>query len=530
MNAIDSLVEDFLAHHFTFRPVDATFMGIPGHDDRLPPADPESSEREAAGLAALKRRLDAISAPTKGAEAVEHSILRSHLTHASRELQERSHFDDPTWYSGEAAFGIISLLLPSAAAPTPENLAARLRAIPEFLGNGGRHLKGAAAHPDWVDRARRESRAMIRLLGNGIRRHPLWKDEMADAAEAAAAAFAVFDVSLAAVAPANPAAGRDYLAFIMREVHQLDITPEDAEAAAWERFRKLGEEMVAAARKLDASKSWRDLLQGLDRERPPPSTVADTYRLWHDKVMEGAGHLVTPATEYDLEFRPLPDWARDVFGDTYFLFYRSPPAANPGRGSVYWVAGEGQNLSTIKQTHAIHHASIGHHTHNARARNAPSKLARLAETGVARGVAFLSAGTTGEGWACHAQHLAAEIPGILNPVETEIMLRDMERRNCGALIGDIRLHTGRWSLAEMRRFYAEEGGFGAGRVYGETVRNSIFPGTRVMYWLGQEAIRKARAAWAGKTADFHDALIGCGHPTIKAALAEIMPSSGIARR
>ena len=94
----------------------------------------------------------------------------------------------------------------------------------------------------------------------------------------------------------------------------------------------------------------------------------------------------------------------------------------------------------------------------------------------------------------------------------------MERRNAGAVLADIRLHTGRWTLAEMRRFYSEEGGFGAGRVWGETTRNSIFPGTRIMYWLGQEAIREARAAWTGNDRDFHDRLISYGHPTMNAAL------------
>ena len=77
---------------------------------------------------------------------------------------------------------------------------------------------------------------------------------------------------------------------------------------------------------------------------------------------------------------------------------------------------------------------------------------------------------------------------------------------------------GRWTLAEMRQFYSEEGGFGAGRVWGETTRNSIFPGTRIMYWLGQEAIREARAAWTGTDRDFHDRLISYGHPTMNAAL------------
>jgi uncharacterized protein (DUF885 family) len=521
MGEIDKLVDEFLAHHFAFRPVDATFMGILGHDERLPPADAAAAAREAEQIAALRARLEAIPPPAQGGPAIDHSILQSHLRHRARELAERSHYKDPTFYSGEAAFGIISLLLPSAAAPSLDSLAARLAAIPAFLAAGRERLEGATAHRDWCARASKECRAMINMLGRGLRAHPLWRPQLAPLAERAAAAFAVFDVALAEIRDADPACGEEYLAFVLNDVHQLPISLSDAEARAQERFVKLGEELVQSARAIDPERSWRELLQSLDRERPPPSELATAYRRWHEKVMESAGHLVTPADDYVLTFERLPEWAREVAPETYFLSYRSPPPAHAGTGSIYWVTGERQNFSTIKQTHAIHHASIGHHTHNARARAAPSRLARLAETGVARGVAFLSAGTTGEGWACHAQHLAAEIPGVLNRIETDIMLKDMERRNAGAVLADIRLHTGRWNLAEMRRFYAEEGGFGAGRVWGETVRNSIFPGTRIMYWLGQEAIRAARKRWAGSTREFHDALIGCGHPTITAALAEM---------
>lgn len=518
---IATLVDDFLAFHLKYRPVDATFMGIVGHDHRLPMADDDAAQRELSEAKGLLQRLEKTASPAQGAARVEHSILSSALTHRVVELSERSPYRDPTFWTGEAAFGIISLLLPAAHGSTGESLAARLSDIPAMLAGGTRHLGRTGVHPDWVVRARKECRAMVALLGRGLRRHPLWTDSLAGLAESAAAAFGRYDAALGALPPADPASGRDYIGLILRDVHQMEISLEDAEALAMERFRQLGEELVDAARIIDPERSWRDLLGSLDRERPTPAQLPGAYREWHHTVMAGCGHLVTPASDYDLRFERLPEWAADVVADTYFLSYRSPPPANARDTSVYWVNGDGINLSTVKQTHAIHHASIGHHTHNARARVAPSRLARLAETGVARGVAFLSAGTTGEGWACHAQNLAAEIPGVLNRIETEIMLRDMERRNCGAVIADIRLHTGRWTLAEMRRFYAEEGGFGAGRVWGETTRNSIFPGTRVMYWLGQEAIRAARLRWKGSDSAFHDALIGQGHPTIGVALDEI---------
>ena len=226
-------------------------------------------------MAALQKRFASIEQPKAIGAYLDYTILSSQLKHRVRELRERSQYKDPSWYSSETAFAIISLLLPSANEATSDEVHARLGAIPAYLEGGRAHLAGASAHPDWVERARKECRAMIRFLGGEMRLHPLWRDGMLGDAERAAAALAMFDVAMASVGPADPACGADYLAFIFRDVHQLNISMEEAEVRASERFAKLGEEIVASARAIDPEKSWRDLLVSLDRERPSVSDMAD---------------------------------------------------------------------------------------------------------------------------------------------------------------------------------------------------------------------------------------------------------------
>jgi uncharacterized protein (DUF885 family) len=169
-----------------------------------------------------------------------------------------------------------------------------------------------------------------------------------------------------------------------------------------------------------------------------------------------------------------------------------------------------QNQATVKAIHAVHHGSIGHHTQNARARQASSRLARLGGTDCAAGIAFLSAGTMVEGWACYAEDLLLEAPDFYTPME-RLLLKHFERRNAASVLVDIRLHTGEWSLAEARRFYREEAGFAPTRVDGEVTRNSIFPASRLMYWVGVERIKELRSRWRGDARSFHDDLIGHGH-------------------
>src|SRR5262249_49965763 len=152
---------------------------------------------------------------------------------------------------------------------------------------------------------------------------------------------------------------------------------------------------------------------------PQAAAVLDSYRAWHGRAMEDGAALVTPATGYDLEYRTLAPAFRTIAKDLYFLSYRSPPAERPRTRSVYWVppAAEDevhylrqQNSATIKAIHAVHHGSIGHHTQNASARRAASRLARLGGTDCAAATAFLSCGTMVEGWACYAEDLLLEVP------------------------------------------------------------------------------------------------------------------------
>jgi uncharacterized protein (DUF885 family) len=274
------------------------------------------------------------------------------------------------------------------------------------------------------------------------------------------------------------------------------------------------------ASQIDPRRSWRQQLDDLSAHHPATAaTVLESYRAWHDRAMIEGATLVTPATAYGLEYRALAPAFRTVAKDLYFLFYRSPPAGRPGEGSLYWVAPPSadeaaylrlQNHATVKAIHAVHHGSIGHHTQNACARLAPSRLARLGGTDCAAGIAFLSAGTMVEGWACYAEDLLLEVPDFYSPAE-RLLLKHFERRNAASVLVDIRLHTGEWSLNEARRFYREEAGFAPSRVDGEVTRNSIFPASRLMYWAGVERIKELRSRWRGNARSFHDELIGHGH-------------------
>ena len=177
--ALDRLVDRFLAHHATFNPVDATFMGLLGYDSRLPPAGIEAAEHERAGIAGMLRDLDGTPVGDAPGQRLDARMLRAALIHAAAALDHWPRFLQPSWYTGEVAFGVISLLLPTGPAGKEEGLSGRLDGVPTFLDRGQpRSLvrrprqDGASAH---VESAGPSSG----LLTGALPRHPFWTEALA---------------------------------------------------------------------------------------------------------------------------------------------------------------------------------------------------------------------------------------------------------------------------------------------------------------------------------------------------------------
>jgi hypothetical protein len=528
-----TLVDAFLAHHWRFHPVDATFMGDKNHDAMLPPAGPQTLAEEIEGIDALLMRLENSAEPDELGDHLDRRMMLAELRMQRLAAETRPRLHNPAWYSGEAAFSIISLLLPQSMPIRHEALIARLGSIAEFLESAIEQLGGVPAPQGWVKRAQKEAVAMAGFLRTDIKLHEEFADEWAEPARRAANAFEAFASALDGHPDADPACGETFLAQLMGEVHGLPMSPREAVDMAEAAYQRMGDEMVEMAKAINPSRSWQDIIAELSDIHPADAeAVFDSYMDSDVQAVAQGSALVTPAQEYDLDYRWMAPCFRKISQPLYFLFYRSPPALNPGAGSVYWVTPPGDdeqaflranNTAMVKTIHAVHHGSVGHHTQNTRARAAASRLARLAGTDCALGLAFLGSGTLIEGWACYVEDLLMEAPGFYTPEEI-LLLKQFERRNAASVLVDIKLHLGDWSLEQAMAFY-REAGFAPARVEGEVVRNSMLPGSRLMYWIGVEGIKALRQRWKGDTLSFHDSLLSYGHVPL-AWITEQMERSG----
>src|SRR5437868_15274747 len=123
-------------------------------------------------------------------------------------------------------------------------------------------------------------------------------------------------------------------------------------------------------------------------------------------------------------------------------------------------------------------------------------------------------GTMAEGWACYVGEVMEEL-GFLTPLERLSQQQSRVRFLARAIV-DIELHQSTMTFDDAVGFYTEQVGLSPDAARAETVKNSMFPCTALMYWLGMQSILDLRAAKAKADGEkfswksFHDELLGHG--------------------
>jgi len=148
------------------------------------------------------------------------------------------------------------------------------------------------------------------------------------------------------------------------------------------------------------------------------------------------------------------------------------------------------NDSVIKLNHVIHHGGIGHHVQNWHAQRAASRIGQVAAVDCAGRIALFCGGTMAEGWACYATDLMEEI-GVLTPLERYAQIHARLRMAVRALV-DVELHHGALTVDAAAAVYQERAGLAPEAARAEAVKNSMFPGTAMMYSTGRDSIHRLR--------------------------------------
>lgn len=468
--AFTAWLDDFFDAYFMRRAVNATFIGVHDYDDQLPDVSALAGDAKA-----LLARLQALPEESLSpVEALDRQLAEGFLL-VQRWESASPHFgwSNPSLFTGEAIFGVVGLLLQHRSAE------ARLALIPDFLDDVAHELRPAPRA--WIARARRECTG-AQLLLRGLDAQP------------AMAAFDRFDQRLQRLeATEDYACGAEAFALLLRYGHFLDMSAEDLEQLALARLAELGDGPPAVA---------SEPSQGEYLER--------CQSVWRAAVDLAEQHDLLSVPDWPVRYVEKPEWAREAAPYLYFLPYRSPPPMDMPPIVEYYVPA-GADEATIKLNHVVHHGSLGHHVQNWHAARAASRIGRIAAVDCASRIAMLCGGTMAEGWACYVTDLVDEA-GFLTPAEQYAQHQTRLRIAARAVV-DVRLHHGRWSLADAAAFYEQRVGMPAAAAHAEAVKNSLFPSTASMYLAGWQAIRNARREFLRKPVslrEFHERFLSFG--------------------
>ena len=531
-------LDRFFEHYYRSHPVSATLIGAHAWDHRLP-------DYSNPGVAETNGRIETLLVESSALSLDALSLDERHdvrLAQGALRLQQwelagtHVHRGNPSLYTGEAVFGVISLFL-TEFAPLAERVAAateRLDATPRFLQEARAQLESAPL--PWIDRAIRECRGALALLVEGLPHvdagRAIESPAFGRAADRARESFTEFQSylqeDLRARSSGQVAAGEEALALHLREGHFLNEDPSEIERYATAELAEVTAELADRARDFGAE-SPAEVLAQLKHNRPSASNYLARYQdLWEEarRAAEDKGLLTWP--DFPVRYVPRPNWVQAAAPDLYFLFYRSPAAHARPPLHDYLISPfdssssdadqqlflEAHNDSVIKLNHVTHHGGIGHHVQNYHAFRSASRIGRMAAVDGASRIALLCGGTMAEGWACYATDLMGEA-GFLTPLE-RYAERQGRARMCARAIVDVRLHQGRWSLEEAARFYEDHALMPSSAAMSEAVKNSMFPGAALMYLMGRDAIHRLRSemkAIEGRNFSlkrFHDTFLSYG--------------------
>ena len=539
----------FFESYYRLRPVNATFTGIHQHDDRLPDWSPDALAAAADEMRSLRASLAAVATNATSLRdlALRDRALAISFLDVQIAESESPHFQrgNPSLALGEAVFGIVSLITrPFApAAQRAGSLEARLGALPGFLAGARRSIVHGV--PDqWRAKCLHECDGAARLLRDGVARwlaiESLDGESVLRACEKASQAVADYRQWLTNDVPAAPAArisvGPELFDLLMDRGHHC---ARSSASLAGDVSDKLDETLAELDRRarLAAPGGYAEIQARLADAHPGVADYLATYQqIWDDcRTASSRADLVTwPASP--IRYVPIPPQTRDAAPFLYYLFYRSPAPFDRLPVHDYVVtpvdedmAPEEQqrrlraaNTSVIKLNHVVHHGAIGHHVQNYYAYRGASEIGRVAAVDCASRIGMFLGGTMAEGWACYATDLMDEI-GFLTPDESLAQLQTRARLLARAVV-DLGLHTGALTFDEAVGVYRDRVGMSAEAARGEVCKNSMFPATAIMYWLGTDGLHRLRRARERADATsfslrrFHDRLLSFG--SIPVALLE----------
>jgi uncharacterized protein (DUF885 family) len=461
---VDALADAYLDGITALNPIEATFIGIAGFDDRLPEFTPEwwqsVSEHRRRTLAAL----DA-SVPVDSTDRITIAALREELT--VREELRAAGEEESSLNVIESPLQLIRDVFDLTPASTVDDWAIvtkRLHAVPNSLDGYAESLRFAASHGRV--RARRQVAACARQCADNVgpdgffaqfaaQTAPNGGGELPDslradlrtAAQEASDAYerlaAVLRDELLPLAGDTDACGRDlypvYSRFCLGSSVDLDETYEWGQ----QELARITAEMTATADRIKPGASIDEAIAFLDESGSHALHGTEALQRWMQETSDAAVDALAD-THFDI-----PDAIRRIecrIAPTHNggIYYTGPSedfVTRPGR--MWWSVPKGvTEFATWRERTTVYHEGVpGHHLQVAQTAYRSAILNRW------RRLASWISGH-GEGWALYAEWLMADLGFLDDPADYLGML-DGQSLRAARVVLDIGVHCGLPAPAEV---------------------------------------------------------------------------------
>jgi uncharacterized protein (DUF885 family) len=286
----------------------------------------------------------------------------------------------------------------------------------------------------------------------------------------------------------------------------------------WHHFRKTVAEMDSVAKRIDPSKTWKQVALDVKNEYPEPHQMIPVHQEWVDKTREHVikHNLIPIPWKERVKVVERAPYLRKTSYYGHFSFARTKDPDSIFTSEMHINPFEDQWDEKKKQEYlnehdwgvimvtAPHETYAGHHIQGLYQVHNPRPLRRDNSISIFH-----------EGWGLYNEQLFRETGFFPND---KIVLRQLQLRlwRIARVIYDVGLHTGKMNYDEAIRLMTDEVGFLYWAAQLEVDAATTSPGYFIGYFTGMIEILKIREdyrKWKGDQftlSDFHEQLLKVG--------------------
>ncbi len=528
--AVDAASDRYVDELCALDPITATFVGVSGHDDRLPDLSPEGHEaREELARRALAEVTAAT--PVDAREAVARDAFLERLGVEVEIIDAGgSRSQVAVLASGLHSVRQVFDLMPRGTEQDWADIDARLAAVPAALAGwcttlrddadrghvcAARQYREVAVQVgQWTGRSGGAGDILGALVARcdveGLR--PALERHAAAANQAMEETARVLEQELLPRARENDAVGRDHYALQSRYFLGAEVDLEETYAWGWEELARLDADLDATSDRILPGATYAEARAHLEADPARVIHGREAFRDWMqelaDRTLEElAGvhfDIPEPVRRIECMLAPTHDGG---------IYYTGPSEDFSRPGRMWWAVPDGiETFHPWLETSTVFHEGVpGHHLQIGQTAYRAELLNRWQ-----RLLAWVSG--HGEGWALYAERLMDDLGHLEDPADRLGML-DQQALRAARVVVDIGMHLEltipadnpfgfhpgeTWNAALGLEFMKQHSGMEAEVIEFEVNRYLGWPGQAPSYKVGERIWLEAREQARTRAGDGFD--------------------------